>query len=127
MRSTDGEIACFGGRLPFFSFTGAFGLHYAKGNTIHLETIYEPHSLNSGAPGTIEYRVSYLGNDYTSGVLPFDQGNASEDPPHGLWGILNDARVGGHFEAFLGQGTRSPSRGRSRTSASRPRRKWSAR
>src|SRR5882672_4196177 len=31
VRDTDGEIACFGGRLPFYTFTGAFGLHYIKG------------------------------------------------------------------------------------------------
>jgi hypothetical protein len=105
VRTTDGEIACFGGRLPFFTFTGAFGLHYVKGEVINLAVIYEPHGLSSSQPGTIEYRVRYHGNDYTSGVIPFDQGNASEDPPHGLWGILNDARVGGHFKHFLGQGT----------------------
>ena len=34
VRSTDGEIACFGGRLPFYSFTAARGLRYAKGDVI---------------------------------------------------------------------------------------------
>jgi len=34
---TSGEIACFGGRLPFFSFTGTFGISYTPGNTIRLE------------------------------------------------------------------------------------------
>jgi hypothetical protein len=105
VRSTDGEIACFGGRLPFYTFTGAFGLHYTKGDVIRLEVIYEPHSLSSALPATIEYRVTYKGTSYTSGPLAFDQGNPAEDPPHGLWGMLNDARVGGHFKAFLGQGT----------------------
>lgn len=105
VRSTDGEIACFGGRLPFYSFTGAYGLHYVKGDVIHLGVVYEPHSLSSSDPGQIEYTVTYHGTTYSSGFIPFDQGNASEDPPHGLWGILNDARVGGHFKAFLGQGT----------------------
>jgi hypothetical protein len=33
VRSTDGEIACFGGRLPFYSFTANHGLHYVKGTT----------------------------------------------------------------------------------------------
>jgi hypothetical protein len=104
VRSTDGEIACFGGRLPFYTFTGAFGLRYTKGNTIGLGIIYEPRALNSARPATITYTVDYLGTHYTSGALPFDQANPAEDPPHGLWGILNDARVGGHFKAFLGQG-----------------------
>ena len=104
VRSTDGEIACFGGRLPFFTFTGAFGIHYAKGNTIHLAMVYTPNHRDAANPATIEYRVSYLGNDYSSGVIPFDQANPTEDPPHTLYGILNEARVGGHFKAFLGQG-----------------------
>ena len=105
VRSTDGEIACFGGRLPFFTFTGAFGLHYTKGNTIHLAVVYEPRALNAGRPATITYNLDYLGTHYTSGPLAFDQANPAEDPPHGLWGELNDARLGGHFKAFLGQGT----------------------
>jgi hypothetical protein len=32
-------------------------------------------------------------------------GNPTEDPPYGLWGILNDAQVGGHFQVFHGAGT----------------------
>jgi hypothetical protein len=98
INATNGEIACFGGRLPFYTFTGAFGLHYAKGDLVHMEAIYEPHGLNSGNPATIEYRLSYLGNDYTSGPLAFDMANPAEDPPHGLWGMLNDGRVGGYFQ-----------------------------
>ncbi len=101
VRSTDGEIACFGGALPFYSFSAAQGVRYTKGNTIHLEVIYEPHYQNASNPGTIEYRLVYLGQSYTSGILPFGEQNPSEDPPHGLYGILNDARVGGHFKAFL--------------------------
>ena len=93
-----GEIACFGGRLPFYTFTGAFGLHYVKGNPIHLEAIYNPHALASGNPATIEYKLTYLGTDYTSGILPFDMANPAEDPPHGLWGMLNDGRVGAYFQ-----------------------------
>ncbi len=106
VRTTDGEIACFGGRLPFYSFTGAYGLHYVKGNTIHLQVIYNPHGVAPGKPATIEYQVGYLGIDYTSGPLPFDQGNEAEDMTdgRGQWGELNDARVGGSFKAFLGQG-----------------------
>jgi len=104
VRTTDGEIACFGGRLPFFSFTGTFGLHYVKGTTIHLEMIYHANGLTAADPGTIQYIVGYDGSTYDSGVLPFDEGNPAEDPPYGLWGILNDARVGGHFQVFLRAG-----------------------
>ncbi len=98
VRIPDGEIACFGGRLPFYSFTANYGLHYAAGQPIHLEITYKPHGLNASSPATIEYEVGYQGNTYSSGVLAFDSGNLAEDPPHGLWGILQDARVGGYFQ-----------------------------
>jgi hypothetical protein len=101
VRSTDGEIACFGGRLPFYTFTGVFGLRYHAGDPIHLEATYKPHGLNASSPATIEYRVTYLGASYSSGALNFDQANPAEDPPHGLWGMLNDGQVGGHMKAFL--------------------------
>jgi hypothetical protein len=101
VRSTDGEIACFGGRLPFYTFTGVYGLRYHAGDPIHLEMTYKPHGLNASSPATIEYRVTYLGTSYSSGALNFDQGNTSEDPPHGLWGLLNFGEVGGHMKAFL--------------------------
>src|SRR5262245_36279228 len=35
VRSTDGEIACFGGRLPFYSFTASAGLRYMMGTPIY--------------------------------------------------------------------------------------------
>lgn len=101
VRTTDGEIACFGGRLPFFSFTGTFSINYVKGDTINLGIVYRPNNLGSANPATIEYLVSYLGTNYTSGPLNFDQGNPAEAIPHGLWGMLNDARVGGHMQAFI--------------------------
>ncbi len=104
VRSTDGEIACFGGRLPFFSFTSAFGLHYVKGDMIHLEVTYLPNGLSSVSPATIEYKLVYNSNAYTSGPLAFDMANPSEDPPYGLWGMLNDARCGSAMKAFLTQG-----------------------
>lgn len=45
--------------------------------------------------------MSLGGAPYASGPLAFDQENPSEDPPYGLWGILNDARIGGFFQPFL--------------------------
>ena len=102
VRTTDGEIACFGGRLPFYSFTNSHGLHYIKGTAIYLQITYRPNSLTMVDPGTIEYVVGYNNALYSSGVLPFDEGNPNE--PFGTWGILDDARVGGHLQAFLQNG-----------------------
>ena len=101
VRTTDGEIACFGGRLPFYSFTASHSLSYVKGETIHLEIVYHANGLSEASPGTIEYKVTMSGVEYTSGVKTFDMGNPAEDPPYGLWGILNQAQVGGHFQFFL--------------------------
>lgn len=102
VRSTDGEIACFSGRLPFYSFTASHGLTYA-GGVIHLEVTYLANDLSMANPATIEYKVTYNNVTYTSGPKPFDEGNPSEDPPYGLWGMLNDARVGGYVQHFVTQ------------------------
>jgi len=104
VRTSDGEIACFGGRMPFYSFTGTNGIHYVKGTLIHLEMTYLAHHNTQADPGTIDYKVVYNSNTYDSGPLPFDQGTAAEDPPHGLWGILNDTTVGGFFQVRLDPG-----------------------
>jgi PEP-CTERM motif-containing protein len=102
-RTTDGEIAVFGGRLPFYSFTGTDGITYTKGDTVHVGVVYNPNSLTTADPATITYNLMLGGTNYTSGLLAFDQGNPAEDPPYGLWGILNDARVGGFMQVFTGQ------------------------
>jgi hypothetical protein len=101
-RTTDGEIAVFGGRLPFYSFTGSQGLTYTKGETVRVGVEYRANSLSMADPATIEYLLTIGGNDYTSGPLAFDEGNPAEDPPYGLWGMLNDARVGGYVQYFTG-------------------------
>lgn len=101
VRTTDGEIACFGGRLPFYSFTANHGLHYVKNTPIRLEVIYDPNGMTAADPASIQYRVFYGGTQYNSGEILFDEGNPSEDPPYGLYGILNDSRVGGHLQYFL--------------------------
>lgn len=101
-RTTDGEIACFGGRLPFYSFTAQQGLTYVKGTTVRVEMIYRANDLTEQNPGTIEYNLTMDNQFYTSGVLPFDMGNPNE--PYGLWGILDDARVGAYMQCFLGNG-----------------------
>ncbi len=100
VRTTDGEIACFGGRLPFFSFTGTFGLNYVKGNPIWLEMVYSPNGLSLGDPATIVYNCIYEETPYTSGPLAFDEGNPAEG--HGSWGMLEPAQAGGWMQAHIG-------------------------
>ncbi len=105
VRSTDGEIAAFGGRLPFFSFTGSFGINYAKGDTINLGVDYKANGLSLLDPATVEYLVSYNGTDYTSGPLNFDEGNPAEG--FGSWGALDSAQAGGYMQAFIDIGNPS--------------------
>ncbi len=98
VRTPDGEVACFGGRLPFYSFTGSQGISYVKGSTVRLTIIYTPNiEMTAAMPATIEY-IYDDGTQYTSGPLPFDEGNPAEDPPHGVFGILSPAGVGGHMQ-----------------------------
>src|SRR5262245_12669095 len=101
VRTTDGEIACFGGRMPFFTFTGAFGLHYVNNTPIQLGITYIPNGLSSVSPAQVVYNLRYFGTNYTSGLLNFDQGNPAEDPPHGQWGALNPWFAGGHVKMFV--------------------------
>lgn len=106
-RIPDGEIAAFDGRLPFYSFSNPAGhnLRYT-GGPIRMEIEYHENGLSMASPATIEYRIVYNANSYTSGPLNFDQGNPAEDPPHGLWGILDPAYVGGM--AQVNNGTPAP-------------------
>ncbi|HEY2955358.1 MAG TPA: T9SS type A sorting domain-containing protein [Candidatus Eisenbacteria bacterium] len=101
--ATTGEIACFGGAVPFYSFTTNHGITYTKGTTIHLEETYVAHDLSSVHPATIQYRVVYNNNIYDSPVLPFGEQNEAECV-HGLWGMLNDGRVGGYFQPRANSG-----------------------
>jgi len=104
LNTSSGEIACFGGRLPFYSFTGAHGQTYAKDQVVTLGIIYKANGLTAASPATIEYTLFNSNGLFSSGPLPFDEGNPAENPPHGLWGMLSPARVGGYMQAFLGQG-----------------------
>ena len=102
VRTTDGEIACFGGRLPFYNFSGPpHNLRYTKGNNIWIEMIYNPRSLSETNPAQITYNLNYGGMAYSSGPLNFDMANPGEDPPHGLWGALYPHYAGGHFQPFF--------------------------
>jgi len=98
IRTPDGEVAVFGGRLPFYSFTANHGKVYTKGNWVHLTMIYRPNmDMDAAHPATIEY-IYDDGLPVSSGQIPFDEGNPAEDPPHGVYGILNFAHVGGYLQ-----------------------------
>ena len=97
-RTTDGEIAVFGGRLPFYSFTGSQAITYTKGDTVRVGMVYDPNSLSSGDPATITYNLTMGGTPYSSGPLAFDEGNPAEG--FGSWGHLDDARLGGYVQVF---------------------------
>jgi hypothetical protein len=103
-RIPDGEVACFGGRFPFYSFTANFGVVYVAGTPITMELDYLANGLSSVSPATIEYKLTYGPNSYTSGPLAFDQGNPLEDPPHGQWGALDPALAGGVVQVNNGSG-----------------------
>jgi len=98
IRTPDGEVAVFGGRLPFYSFTANHGKSYVKGTWVRMTMIYRPNTeMNAANPATIEY-IYDDGIPVSSGEIAFDMGNPAEDPPHGLWGILNYAHVGGYMQ-----------------------------
>ncbi len=95
LRTSDGKIECWGGRMPYYDFTGNHGITYTKGETVRLSMTYRPRGLSAADPGQILYEVTQNSTTYSSGWLNFDQGTLSEGPTYGLWGILNNARVGG--------------------------------
>ena len=97
--ATTGEIAFFGGALPFYSFTVNHGISYVKGTTIRFEVVYRANELVEGDPASIQYRAIYNGNTYDSPELAFGKANGAECNPNGLWGMLNDGRAGGYFQA----------------------------
>jgi hypothetical protein len=93
-----GEIACFDGRLPFYSFTVNHGITYVKRTTVKLEITYLPNGLSAVSPATVEYKVTIGPNTYTSGALPFNEGNIAEGVVHGNWGALVPNYAGGYFQ-----------------------------
>ena len=95
---TSGEIACFGGALPFYSFTGNHSVTYTRGTTVRMEVTYRAHDLFSTEPASIQYRLISNGTTYDSPVLPFGIQNTAECDPNGLFGCLNDGRAGGYFQ-----------------------------
>jgi hypothetical protein len=63
--ASDGEVAAFGGFLPFHSFGGSA---YTPGTTVNLRMIYRPGvGTNPGAP--VSATMEYLYNGISSGQL----------------------------------------------------------
>ena len=100
VRTTDGEIAVFGGVLPFYSFTSAQFVTYTKGTPIRLEVAYDPRSNTEADPAVIVYGLTYNATTYTSGPLAMTGCNMAEEPIYGCYGILNQAQVGGHLQVL---------------------------
>jgi MYXO-CTERM domain-containing protein len=98
LRTSDGEVAIFGGRLPFYSFTASQGVTYVKGTTVTLGIQYDPRNVDAGLPGQIQYSYGALKSPW----IPFDAANPSEAPTYGAYGILNMAQVGGFVQALGG-------------------------
>src|SRR5262249_961485 len=107
MRLPDGEIACFGGVLPFFTFTGAFGVHYLNNTMARQTIIYVPNCNTKDNPATIEYILDYLGGHFDSGPLPFGNCTPGEEA-HGCYGIMDNARVGGRTQDNFSVGGGDP-------------------
>jgi hypothetical protein len=99
IRIYDGEIACFGGVLPFYSFTANYGIHYVAGEPIYLEITYSAgeDGSNPNLPAKIQYKCIWQGITYLSPVLPFTNCNYSE-AVHRCYGIMDDARAGGYSQ-----------------------------
>lgn len=104
----NGEIAVFGGRLPFAS-NHASGYppgyfpqpDYVSGTALHMAMQYIAGPIDptiSGLPAHVTYYTVNGGTPYQFGPLAFDQGNTSENPPHGLWGSLEPTSVGGYVQ-----------------------------
>jgi len=105
-RIPDGEVACFGGRLPFYSFTFNHGVVYAAGTPITMEIEYLANGLSAASPASIQYSLIYddcTGKRHLSSpVFLFDQGNPAEG--HGEWGSLDPSYAGGVVQVNNGSG-----------------------
>jgi len=91
----DGEVAIFGGRLPFYSFTAAQGATYVKGTTVRVGIQYVPRGLTVNSPATVQYTYG----SFVSPWLPFNANNPLEVAVYGDYGMLNNAQVGGFLQA----------------------------
>jgi len=57
INGASGEIACFGGRLPFYSFTANYSLTYTLGDTVRME-VSMPLILLARQPGYHKYLIT---------------------------------------------------------------------
>ena len=81
VRAFNGEIACFGGRLPFYSFTGMQGITYTVGTPIHLGIVYSPRSLSPAEPATVTYDVSTAATATRAARCPSTRARPTKPPP----------------------------------------------
>lgn len=109
-RVPDGEIACFGGNLPFYSFTATNGIHFLADDPTHLEIHYVGGSgPNEATPGRVEYVVVQGGITYTSPWLncsppPY---NPSDPPAWHDYGIGTPSFAGGFMQPQVDVGNLS--------------------
>jgi len=106
VRIPDGEVAAFGGRMPFKNWKADDGVVYVKGTSIHLEMTYisGPFGPSAASPGQVQYSVGYGGSTFTTPWYLLDEGNPAEGAVHGNWGILDPSTVGGFFQPRLDPG-----------------------
>src|SRR5437867_6931318 len=84
INATTGEIACYGGALPFYSFTASHGITYTRGTTIHLQLTYRANDLDRKSTGTNYSHRTYT--DTTYGIKKQNFGEQNElECVHGLW------------------------------------------
>jgi hypothetical protein len=93
----DGQIVAYGGVIPAFDFTAAFGIHYTLGATVHEKVLYLAGSVEPTAamPATVQFSVIYGGVPYSSPILPCAAANPA-DPPHHTYGQLDDTKLSGY-------------------------------
>lgn len=83
-----GEIAAFGGFMPFVTWTNAAdpsniwasSLSYVKGTviTLGIEYIGGPTGPSIAFPGRVKYYLNYGGTDYNTGYFPLSVGDTDQ-------------------------------------------------
>jgi hypothetical protein len=99
-----GTVTCGGGVLPPYDFTSAQGMQYVQGEAIRLEINYVPRGNSAAEPAWIEYELDYAGERFTSDLIEMTNCNPADGATYGCYGILNDARAGGHARMLWPEG-----------------------
>lgn len=80
----NGEVACFAGGFPFFSFTSNYNDHYVTGTTVPMSITYFQDTDNI-------YKVIYRYKNHFSGALPWAN-------VEGM--LLPNTRIGGYLQVM---------------------------